>query len=49
MSHTFKFDGPHVRTLLIWAVGFPIFIFNMVKAEVDVTDEEYEREKKVFM
>lgn len=49
MSHSFKFDGPHLQTILIWGVAFPLFIFNMVKAEVDNTDETYEREKKEFM
>ena len=49
MSHSFKFDAPHLQTLLIWAVGFPLFIFNMVKTEVDTSDSEYDREKREFM
>jgi len=49
MANGFKFDTPHLRRILIWAVAAPALIFTVAKTEFNKTDTLYDRKKREFM
>ena len=48
-AHDFKFDTPHLRRILVWAVAVPFAIFTVSKQEFDKSDELYDRKKREFL
>ncbi len=48
-AHDFKFDTPHLRTILVWGVAVPLAVFTISKSEFDKSDETYGRKKREFL
>ena len=48
-AHDFKFDTPHLRKILIWAVAAPFAVYTVSRKEFDKSDELYDRKKREFL